>query len=461
MISASWRNRFVDPRIYQRDRFHGALHRTFEATGYFRLEKRDRWWFVTPDGHPFLSLGLNHIEPDPLLWPYNRRYWTERFATEATETNARFLEAFERKVRLDMAMLGMNTLGCHSPTHYYRTWRIPYIQTVRFVDICHWQTPTESDFRDVFAPTFEAHCEQLAREQVAPRAQDPYLIGYSTTDCPVFTDLDAAPRGSMVYGAPRQALPTWPNVLRNLDGDAPGKQAYVTLMRELYHEDLNAFNSTYDTRFQSWGELLHRQHWRGGIDPQNERELADNAAFLERVVERYYQVMLNAIRRYAPHQLFFGDKLNGNTGVPDNLIAIIAKYVDVLFFQFYAPYEDQEPILDRWSELSGRPLFNGDSCFSVPHAREREPLGVHCNTQEERARQFTEYAERAFSRPDFVGWNWCGWMDKWDGYGRDSRHSGLQDPFGRLYQPMQHAMADFAARMYLVAERKSFDQSAG
>ena len=29
---------------------------------YYTIEKRDgRWWFITPDGTPFWSIGINHI----------------------------------------------------------------------------------------------------------------------------------------------------------------------------------------------------------------------------------------------------------------------------------------------------------------------------------------------------------------------------------------------------------------
>ena len=35
----------------------------FKPTGFFRVEQIDgRWWFVTPEGHGFLSAGVNHID---------------------------------------------------------------------------------------------------------------------------------------------------------------------------------------------------------------------------------------------------------------------------------------------------------------------------------------------------------------------------------------------------------------
>ena len=36
------------------DRFRGLESVQFKPSGYFRVEKADRWWFVTPDGSAFL-----------------------------------------------------------------------------------------------------------------------------------------------------------------------------------------------------------------------------------------------------------------------------------------------------------------------------------------------------------------------------------------------------------------------
>jgi hypothetical protein len=48
------------------DRYGGLLKGpSFEASGFFRTEKRDdRWYLVTPEGHPFYSLGVNAIAAD-------------------------------------------------------------------------------------------------------------------------------------------------------------------------------------------------------------------------------------------------------------------------------------------------------------------------------------------------------------------------------------------------------------
>jgi len=45
------------------DEYGGLLSIKSEETGFFRLEKlHGRWWFITPKGHPFLSIGVNHAD---------------------------------------------------------------------------------------------------------------------------------------------------------------------------------------------------------------------------------------------------------------------------------------------------------------------------------------------------------------------------------------------------------------
>lgn len=43
-----------------------------EPNGFFTLGKRKaHWWLITPEGKPFFSMGLNHIDPASLRYPEN------------------------------------------------------------------------------------------------------------------------------------------------------------------------------------------------------------------------------------------------------------------------------------------------------------------------------------------------------------------------------------------------------
>jgi len=47
----------------ERDIYGGWTGRRFDATGFFRLGKADRWRFVSPKGNAFFAFGVNHVQP--------------------------------------------------------------------------------------------------------------------------------------------------------------------------------------------------------------------------------------------------------------------------------------------------------------------------------------------------------------------------------------------------------------
>lgn len=438
--------------LTKRDQYGGCPDIRFQATGFFRLEETDeRYWLVTPEGNAFLSFGINHVGTRPMMADYNADFWAEKLGIGDASDEEALLPGFRDKVKRDIALLGANTLGCHSPQIYYPESFVSYVCQMRFVDICHYMTPTDDDFHDVFSDEFVTHCDARAREKVLPCKDDPFLLGYSMTDCPIWTDLDAAPHDVNIYGWKRIGVPTWPRVLRNKNADSPGKQVYVATMHELYSDDISGFNQTYATTFESFDDLLRATGWRAETDPDSKREEKDNLAFLSKIVDKCYEVTKAAIRKYDQNHMIFGDKLNGNTDAPDELIKIAAKHFDLIFYQYYALWEDQKVLLDRIRCLTGKAIFHGDSCCSVPDEHMPNPFGPHCASQEQRVERFRELFYNAFARPDFVGWDWCGWLDLWEVAARPGKqHSGIQDAFGEFY-PIQEAMTEFSAQMYDVA----------
>ena len=98
----------------QRDKYGGTRALRFEATGFFRLEKADRWWLVTPEGNAFLSFGINHIQPDRTTASYDKEFWAKAFGVPVDAATPAFYPGVLEKAKKDIALLGMNTLGCHT-----------------------------------------------------------------------------------------------------------------------------------------------------------------------------------------------------------------------------------------------------------------------------------------------------------------------------------------------------------
>ncbi len=443
------------------DQYGGWTGRKFRATGFFRLEKDDRWWLVTPEGNVFLSFGINHVHPNFWRQEHNALAWQKILGLENIRDDRQFFPALRKWVITNAAEYGFNTLGVHNDLRVLNNPRpaIPYMQPFHVLDIPHWHDAIPDDkFLDVFAPEFEALCETKALQVCAPLKDDPFLLGYSMTDCPLFTEEDLRERTDVIGGKRRaRRSKGFPRRLRNLGSGAPGKLAYVRLMRKLYTASIDRFNDTYGTAFDSFDALASAENWRPETDLSNANETRDNVEFLLAVVDRYYKCASEAIRRHDPNHLFVGDKLNANTDCADTVIRTTTKYTDIFFYQYYSKYEVQALAMDRWSKILDQPMINGDSAYtqvtpSMPH-----PFGPIATGVQERIRWTHTFFTKAFARPDFVGWHYCGWVDADNNMkapGREYRqHSGMIDTYGVPYPGVKEDLRGCVDQMYNLASK--------
>jgi agarase len=310
--------------------------------------------------------------------------------------------------------------------------------------------PTAKEFPDVFAPEFDKLCDDTVQAKIVPRRDDPWVLGWAFTDTPIFTDREATPRGKVIHSVPSAGYPTWPRVLRNLPASAPGKQAWLATIRERYRDDFAAFSADYGTSFATWSELLAAEQWRANTDMSNARELSDNAAFLEKCVDRYYTKVVAAIRAHDPHHLIFGDKLNANTDATNAVLHVTERHCDVVFYQMYGRWEEQRKGLDEFRKRTRKPLFNGDSSFAVTSEMMPSPYGPHARDQVERGEWTLEYAKNAFAERDFVGWTVCGWVDTWKTMPgkEDKQHAGFFGPLGEPHTPYIQRLREISDRLY-------------
>ncbi|MCP5113417.1 MAG: hypothetical protein GY953_21495 [bacterium] len=442
------------------DRFGGWKRKRFEAAGFFRIEHDDRrYWLATPDGHGFLIHGMDHVGLERISQPYNRQHWDRKLGLPKDAGRRTRLKTFyEQKVAADREYLGFNCLYSHQAP--FGADICPYIPRVRTLDIEYWRMRRgfrEENFLDVFADNFVARCENKARQMVKEgRAGDPWVLAHALTDSPVLVPAEARPFRAGFYHKPLPGTTTWPVRLRNLGANAAGKRAYVKLMRERYGNSTERFNGSYNTAFESWNALAAAENWRPRTDPSgNIHEERDNHAFLLRILDKAWATQVRVIRSHDPNHLTFGDTLNLNSPLPDDIIRLYAKHFPVIVYQYYgATWEDHRLVLDRLRRLTGgMPVFCADSSWSVKDPpRMPDTLGPQCANFEIAARRMSEVYRAAFARPDFLGWGWCGWMDQWESAEPFMQHGGLQDAFGKWHQPLADAFSDFGNEMYAIAQ---------
>ncbi|MFK7737584.1 MAG: hypothetical protein AB8B50_16230 [Pirellulaceae bacterium] len=437
------------------DRFGGWRGKQFKSTGFFRVEQDERWWIVTPEGNAFLSWGINHLYPDLWNQDYNREAWKQKLGL-ANLSGPAFQSALRKWFMGVCDQFGFNTIGVHTALQVVNTPKpeMPYMQSIRFVDIPHWKPDVpDSNFRDIFSTEFKAHCDRLAKKIALPAKDDPFLLGYSMTDCPLFTEEDLRERPDVIGGKRRESRIGWPRRLRNLPATSAGKMAYVETMRPLYRDSIAGFNATYQTEFDSFASLLEAVDWRPNTQLSNANETRDNVQFLQKCVDQYYKTTLSAIRRYDPNHLFVGDKINANTDTMDTVLPITSQYTDIVLYQMYAKYEVQQPGLDRWAKLTDKPFINGDSAFTMTTGTMPRPYGPVADNLQQRADWTAEFFLRAFARKNFVGWHYCGLIDAPILVPRKKsrQHSGLMDGFGNAYPQLEKVLSKCAGELYEVA----------
>ncbi len=243
-----------------------------EPDGFFTLGKRnDHWWLISPDGKPFFTMGLNHIDPASLRYPENIAIWRDKYGGST-------IRWIEESVAPNLEDWGFNTVGWvqevtvrkwrHSRAFTideYRALDMPYCHLLPFTESHQWEKHTvHYDFR---SNDWKEWADYVARSHCAELSDERNLVGYFYSDCP------------------------------------------------------------------TWTHSRPDNEWRGPIfDPERLRTEAGRKELTE-LAHSYYKTTHDAIRRYDKHHLILGDRYEANAPIAMEVIDASKPYVDVLSFQ--------------------------------------------------------------------------------------------------------------------------------
>ncbi len=153
----------------QLDRWGGDARVVLEATGFFRTERLcGRWWLVTPEGHPFYSLGVNATGPRGEASQVDGR----RPYEESVRALYPDMEAWADEATRRLRSWGLNTAGAWSDNGLLGP-RMAYTP-ILYLAGSDWERGTLPDY---FAPAWEASVAQRAA-QVERWVDDPNVLGY-------------------------------------------------------------------------------------------------------------------------------------------------------------------------------------------------------------------------------------------------------------------------------------------
>lgn len=249
-----------------------ALTTQAAPEGFFTLgQSAGRWWLITPDGDPFFSLGLNHIDPASLRYPENVHLWRERY--EGSTANW-----IRESVVPNLKQWGFNSVGWvqevtvrrwrHSRSFTideYRALDMPFCHLLPFMESHQWEQHTRHF--DFLSSEWEEWVDYVARSHCAALRDEKNLIGYFYSDCP------------------------------------------------------------------TWLHARERNEWRGPIFEPDRLRTESGRRELARLAGTYYKVTRDAIRRHDPHHLILGDRYEANAPLAMEIVENARPHVDVLSFQ--------------------------------------------------------------------------------------------------------------------------------
>jgi hypothetical protein len=391
----------------------------------------DVWWLHDAAGQPFFSVGINHIQGDCWLAPYNRQHSLERFGGDLAADGKHFNPAGQavRKVmawvKRQMRAMHFNTLGIHTygvPAEAYMD-DVFYCLAVESFPLGSRYRFADQTFPDIFSEDFERLLEETVEPLCRQHRHSRRLIGYAYSDIPrwyFFGD----------KGKAELPLHPWVTDLLHLPAESAGKRACVEVFGRRYGS-AEEMAEQYGIGAESWADVAALRSWPE--TPRTDRTRADGQELLRTVVQRWYSLHAAVIRRHDPDHLLLGDKLHSPHRLPPWFADILRRQVDVVLVQWYSTFDKQRETLARLHEATGHPILNGDSCFACPKPPHQTRVkGTLQDSQDEVAEAYCTYLRQLAASPFMLGWHHCGFVEQWDG-GKDIdwqlNENGFFDPF--------------------------------
>ncbi len=450
----------------------GWLEKRFEATGWFRREHDGRrWWLVDPDGYAFFSNGVcygnrtgiyalaDHLEAlyawlPPRDGQYQSAWCTgdaipqyvvrngldaARSRTLVNFPRANMIRVFGEKwldawIAINAARMrrwGINTLGVGVNDYADEATRtflarsgIPFVVTFKFFALT--EECIFRDFPDVFSEAYERAAQQMAERELAPWRGERGMIGYFVTNEPEWLMAENVNLAEKLLLHP---------------GVTASKRAMIDFLKDRYPSGIGALNAAWDTAFTSFEALLAPLQSL----PAAQAARQDLAAFHDRLVNRYGEVVSRTLKAFDPHHLNLGMRYNRPS---EKTLCGPLRYFDVFSFNCYG--EEPATSAARIGRYADLPMMVGEWHIGAQDSG-LDAWGLYSTpTQAQRAQAIRYYLEQSTQEPHLTGVHYFEYSDqpylgRFDG---ESYNIGLIDVCNRPYPLVAEALRAFAQQMY-------------
>ena len=416
-------------KIKNRDKFGGLVNPKykFDATGRFRVQKiEDKWFFITPEGNLFWSLGINSIgDFTPTLYS-EREFYFEKIDKNFLQKGRYHFGAFndERvgkscdyynfiklnqtikygefkwwdfaKRSLDrMDCWGFNTIGSFSRWECQLAFRKPFIYQV-FSPHCGSLKITTKDFKGYWGP-FQEYFNPNFKEQLKRRllenahvVKSPYCIGVL-----VDNELSWQEKNGMLG---RGVLSTPENQYTKI--------AAIKMLKEKYNNSISLLNKAWGSSFATWDALLKNTT---DLTFKTEAFKADTCLIDKMIAEKYFKTVREAINEVVGKDvLYISCRFAWRASIP---VKTASEICDVIGMNVYA--HAPSPMLNLPKGIVEKPVIIGEFSFAAGHKGNFVSDGwCFVRSDEERVDCINYYINDALANPLIIGAHWFQWQDQ-------------------------------------------------
>lgn len=444
-----------------------------KATGFFYATKvaGDRHALVTPEGNLFFQLGvcgISNTDDFTLVkgreqiyeWLPSRgdAHWRTAWRNQRPDWGVFSFQianwirkhgkpySFEEWTGQTVERLrawGFNSAGAFTPyTDTLRRLRFPVSLTLpngKSEGVAHLPDRLgAAEVMDPFAPGVEEALDRAYAGAVAPRADDPLIIGWFLGNEQHFENI---PRVVLGYKASKVAA----------------KARVIALLREKYG-DIARFNAAWEpvTPFASFEEA-----GEAPLFIRTDAAAADMRDFHRLYLESYYGLVRRVFKRHDPNHLLIGSRWTPGTSNNEDVVRVGGRYLDVVSINYYT-YGIEKDFLKKVHDWSGgRPLLLSEWYYP---ASDRGLVGEKARDQAERGLAYRNYVEQTAATGWVVGSQWFIYSDQavtgrfFGGFNGEANNTGLVDVTDRPYEPLVEAARETHARVYdvLLGREKPF-----
>ncbi|MBF8660306.1 beta-galactosidase [Pseudomonas putida] len=432
----------------------------FEATGFFRTEKREgRWYLVTPLGHPFYSLGVNAVAADggrtyvagregmfkalpqqgePLSAFYGqgnnddgnassqgrafkKGQWFDFYAANLERTYGAPCQGADPlapaqsancpAAKLDSARWlrhtldrlqawGFNTLGNWSDAALGEHQRVPYTLPLSIVgDYASISTGMDwwGRMPDPFDPRFAMATERAVAIAARDHRDDPWLIGYFADNELAWAAPGDDPKAR--YGLAYGTL--------RLTTDVPAKRAFLKQLRDKYRNQ-EGLSKAWGIELSAW-ELMEDPGFEAPLPSPEHPEIERDYQYFQQVfAQTYFKTLSDSLKWHAPNHLLLGGRFAVST---PEAVKACAEFCDVLSFNFYTLKPQDGYDFARLAELD-KPVLVSEFQFG---SRDRGPFWpgpVEVAREEDRGPAYGNFLKAALAQPTIIGAHWFQYLDQ-------------------------------------------------